>query len=149
MEKYLPYITDITAILAILGFVFSVWKYLDIRDREEKRRNHENLNKILEKLSGKMLDNGEIKIEISFLLSNIYQLLEFKNYSEIILPVLEYLKECPIRTDEKSLEHYFKAIEYVENKLKTNSKNNAEQIAAGCSPRNDNSTLVCHCEERL
>jgi len=115
MCEYLPYIT---AIIAISGFVFSVWKYIDLKNREAKRLEYENFNKILSDLSGKMLNNGDIKLEISFFIGNIYQLLEFEQYKNISLPVLEYIKTVPMRTDENSAIHVHKALHEVINKLK-------------------------------
>jgi hypothetical protein len=115
MLQYLPYIT---AIIAIGGFVFSVWKYIDLKNREEKRLDYENFNKILSNLSGEILANGEIKTEIGFVIANIYQLLNFIKYKDVSLPVLEYHKNCPIKTDEKSLKYVTKAIDDVLEKLK-------------------------------
>lgn len=114
MQYYLPYITSI---IAICGFVFSVWKYIDFKNREEKRLNYENFNKVLSDLSGKMLDNGEVKVEINFLIGNLYKLLEFEQYKNISLPVLEYMKNVPMRTDENSAIHVHKALHTVINKL--------------------------------
>ena len=115
MYTYLPYIT---AIIAIGGFTFSVWKYIDLKNSEEKRLNYENFSKILTNLSGKMLDNGDVKIDIGFLIGNLYQLLAFEQYKNIFLPVLEYMKNVPIRTDENSAIHLHKALHEVINKLK-------------------------------
>jgi len=120
MEKYLPYITNIITVLSIVsGAVFSIVKYIDLRNREEKRLNYENLNNILKNLSGTMLENGEFKVEIGFLISNIYQLLEFKDYSEIIIAVLKYYKDCPIGTDQESLKHVNNSVDYVLRKFKS------------------------------
>lgn len=110
MEKLLPYMT---AIIAIGGFIFSVWKYIDLKDREEERLNYENFDKTLSNLSGELLPDGNIKIEISFLIGNLYKLIEFKKYKHISLPVLKYMKECPINTDEKSLNQVDIAIDEV------------------------------------
>lgn len=116
MYKYLPYITTI---IAICGFVFSVCKYIDLKNKEEKRLDYENFSKILSDLSGKMLPNGDIKLEMGFFIANIYQLLKFKHYKNISLPVLEYIKSVPIRTDEISAIHVHKAIHEVINRLKS------------------------------
>lgn len=118
MYKYLPYITFI---IAVAGFTFSVWKYIELKNREEKRLEYENFNKILTDLSGKMLPNGDIKLEMSFFIGNIYQLLTFKQYKNISLPVLEYIKNVPIQTNEISAIHVHKALNEVINRLK-NSK---------------------------
>lgn len=115
MYKFLPYITTI---ITVFGFVFSAWKYIELKNREEARLDYENFNKIISGLSGRVLDNGDIKIEISSLISNLYQLLEFKKFKDISLPVLEYIKHVPIRTDEISAIHLHKAIHEVINKLK-------------------------------
>lgn len=115
MEKLLHHIT---AIIAICGFVFSVWKYIDLKEREEKRLLYENYSKLLDSLSGKILDNGRITIEISFLIGCIYKLLEFPQYKKISLPVLIYMKECPIKTDEKSIKFVENVIDEVIKQLK-------------------------------
>ncbi len=115
MYKFLPYIT---AIIAIGGFLFSVWKYIELKKIEENRLNYENFNKVLSNLSGKMLDNGSVKIDIGFLIGNLYQLLNFEQYKNVSLPVLEYMKNVPIQTDENSAIHIHKALHEVANKLK-------------------------------
>ncbi|OGI03381.1 MAG: hypothetical protein A2Y25_08630 [Candidatus Melainabacteria bacterium GWF2_37_15] len=118
MEKYLPYITTL---IAIGGFVFSVFKFVDLKQREEKRLNYENLNKLISNISGKIYNTGKVEVIISEQIASIYQLLEFKKYSSIILPFLNYIKDCPINTDPKSLEHINEAIEYVESKLNSHA----------------------------
>jgi len=115
MVKYLPYIT---AIIAIGGFVFSVWKYIDLKNREEKRLEFENLNNLINYISGDArFDNNKSSVMTSKYIANIYQLSLFKNQSFIIIPFLDYLKEYPLITDENSQIRIKEAIDYVIDKL--------------------------------
>ena len=114
MKEYLPYITTI---IAILGFVFSVYKYIDLKNREERRLTYENFDKTLSSLSGTILSNGDIKIEISFLIGNIYKLTEYPQYKNISLPVLNYMKAKPIKTDNESKLLVDKALDNVKEIL--------------------------------
>ena len=49
MREYLPYITTI---IAVFGFVFSVYKYIDLKNREERRLDYQNLNNLINYISG-------------------------------------------------------------------------------------------------
>lgn len=124
MEKYLPYLTTIITVLATVGGgVFSFVKWIAMKNTEEKRLRYENLNKILENLSGKILDNGQIVANPGFVIGNIYKLIEFKEYSHIILPVLNYNKECPINAmSQKQLLLFNEAILHVEEQLLNQNK---------------------------
>ena len=117
MENMLPYIT---AIIASLGFVFSVWKYIDLKNREETRLDYENLNKLIDYVSGDDgfdKDSKRYAIVNSKAIANIYQLCRFKKQSYIVLPFLTYLKEYPPNTDEKSQSKILEAINYTLEKL--------------------------------
>lgn len=112
--RYLPYIT---AIIAILGFVFSVYKYIDLKNREEKRLNYENYSKILENLKGQIVSNDNVFLESSFYIGNVYKLLEFPEYKHISLPILNLKRETLSVADKKHLEHISKALDDVIDKL--------------------------------
>lgn len=114
MKEYLPYITTI---IAILGFVFSVYKYIDLKNREEKRLNYENFSKILENLSGNILPDNNVFLESSFYIGNVYKLLEFPEYKYISLPILYLKRETLSVPNKKHLEHISKAIDVVIEKL--------------------------------
>ncbi len=115
MEKFLPYVT---AIIAILGFVFSVWKYIDLKNREEKRLNYENYSKIIQNLKGELNHNTEmVFLEGSFYVANVYKLLEFPEYKYISIPLLNLKKETLSVENEKQLKHIEMAIDDVLKKL--------------------------------
>lgn len=118
MQEYLPYIT---AIIAISGFVFSVWKYIDLKNREECRLDYENINALINYISGAIMynrDTGRSSVMPAKYISNIYQLSLFKNQSFIILPFLGYIKLNPIKADQETLSKINQAIDYVLEKLK-------------------------------
>lgn len=147
MEKYLPYapyITDIiktsiTTIAAIFALWISVWKYLDIRDREEKRRKYDNLCKVIETLI-KFTESHE-PVNAPSLIFTIYQLQNYREYSKIISPVLINVKTIFIASQnpkERNVEQVQKAIDIVLQEL------GVRQIAtSGFSspPRNDNHSI--------
>ena len=110
MKEYLPYITTI---IAILGFVFSVYKYIDLKNREERRLDYQNLNNLINYVSG----DEKMTVLNSKYIANIYQLSLFKEQSFIIVPFLTYLKEDPFRTNEKASSRINDAIDYVLKKL--------------------------------
>lgn len=115
MKEYLPYITTI---IAVLGFVFSVYKYIDLKNREEKRLNYENYSKIIENLKGETNPNKDtVFLEGSFYVANVYKLLEFPEYKYISLPILYLKRETLSVANEKHLEHISKAINVVIEKL--------------------------------
>lgn len=112
MEKYLPYIT---AIVAVFGFVFSAWQYIDMRNREEKRKNYENFMNITDRLAE--LTNANTIPELK-LIFTIYQLQYLKEYKETIIPVLNKMKDRPPNFESKdSRNAYNNAIDFVLNKL--------------------------------
>lgn len=116
MEKILSYLTSL---IAILGFVFSVWKYIDLKNREEKRLNYENYSKIVENLKGELLQDDYVFLEGSFYVANVYKLLEFPEYSYISIPLLELKSETLSVQNKKHLKHINLAIKTVLNKLKS------------------------------
>lgn len=83
MEKFLPYIT---AIIAIFGFVFSVWKYIDLKNREEVRLNFEQFIRLIDRLQDGNLPAHQLA-------TTIYLLKHFKNYKNAILPLLDYISK--------------------------------------------------------
>ena len=114
MEKTLPYITSL---IAILGFIFSVWKYIDLKNREEKRLNYENYSKIIRNLKGELLENDFVFLEGSFYLANVYKLLEFPEYKYISIPLLKLKQETLSIKNENHLKHIKLAIETVLDQL--------------------------------
>lgn len=115
MENFLPYIT---AIIAICGFVFSVWKYIDLKNREEKRLNYENYSKVIENLKGEIIPNTEnVFLEGSFYVANVYKLLEFPEYKYISIPLLNLKKETLSIENKNHLKHITIAIDTVLKKL--------------------------------
>ncbi len=115
MEKFLPYIT---AIIAIFGFIFSVWKYIDLKNREEKRLNYENYSKIIENLKPEFIPNTQdVFLEGSFYVANVYKLLEFSEYKYISIPLLNLKKETLSVANKHHLKHIDSAIDTVLEKL--------------------------------
>ena len=114
MYKFLPYITSI---IAILSFLVCTLRYLSLKKLEEKRLIDEDFNQILDNLSGRILDNGMIRIEITSLIGNIYKLLEFPQYKNISMPVLRYMRNINIQTDPVALNYIAQAIDEVTKEL--------------------------------
>ena len=120
MEKYLPYITDIIKTLVtvngvIFGLWISIWKYLDTKNREEKRLSYENFMEITDRLAE--LAASKV-IPILKLKLTIYQLQYLKEYSQTIIPILNHMKEdTPGFPSEASRNDYNNTIDYVINEL--------------------------------
>lgn len=114
MHKFLPYITSI---IIILSFLACTLKYLALKKLEEKRLIDEDFNKVLDNLSGRILDNGMIRIEITSLIGNIYKLLEFPQHKRISLSVLKYMRNINIQTDQISMNYIVQAIDEVTKEL--------------------------------
>lgn len=114
MYKFLPYITSIIITLSVL--ICSL-KYLSLKKLEEKRLIDEDFNQVLENLSGRILDNGMIRVEITSLIGNIYKLLEFPQHKKISLSVLKYMRNINIQTDPISLNYIAQAIDEVTREL--------------------------------
>jgi len=116
MEKYLQYAPYITTIIAVLSILGGFLKYIDSRNREEKRLSYENFLQITDKIAKLSTPHG--KISVLELILTIYQLQNLKNYSKTIIPILVYLKACPPNFDGKKSENYYnEAIDYVLNEL--------------------------------
>lgn len=85
MEGALKYISILGAIVA---FVFSVIRYIDVRRREEQTRRFEQFHKIFEWVAGRTATGHEL-VDTQQALA-VYELSEFPEYRHIIIPILEY-----------------------------------------------------------
>ena len=85
MIEYLPYLTTIGSVIA---FVFTVLKYLDSKKQQEKNARFKQFHKIFEWVSGRTAE-GQPLVDTQQAIA-IYQLSEFKEYSYMTLPIINY-----------------------------------------------------------
>ena len=92
LDNVLKYGSIITVATAFISSIAGLWKYLDQRNREEKFKRDEKFHALWELISG---DAGLKDSKISFTrqLASIYQLRNFSEYKDIIVPVLHYLEK--------------------------------------------------------
>lgn len=136
MEKYLSYITTLSI---VIGAVFSFVKYIDLRNREEKRRNYENFIQITDKLGAITNPNHEEKLSATEWIITLYQLQNLKNYSEIIIPILDFLKKRPPEALNYIKDDICEAVDYVQKQLVGSNKKTGQILR---SAQNDSNTTV-------
>jgi len=85
MIEYLPYLTTLGSVVA---FVFTVLKYLDSKKQQEKNERFKQFHKVFELVAGRT-PSGELLVDTQQAMA-IYQLAEFKEYSYMILPIINY-----------------------------------------------------------
>jgi len=88
MIEYLPYLTTLGSIVA---FVFTVLKYIDSKKQQEKNERFKQFLKIFELVAGRTA-NGQPLVDTQQAMA-IYQLSEFKEYSYMTLPIINYYLE--------------------------------------------------------
>ncbi len=91
LDNVLKYLSVISVSGATISFVVGLLKYLDQRNREEKYKRDEKFHALLELISGNA-GLKDSKISFTRQLASIYQLQNFSEYGDIIIPVLRYLK---------------------------------------------------------
>lgn len=92
LDSVLKYLSIISVSGAAISFVVGLLKYLDQRNREEKYKRDEKFHALLELISGNA-GLKDSKISFTRQLASIYQLQNFSEYRDIIMPVLQYLKK--------------------------------------------------------
>ncbi|WP_411345741.1 hypothetical protein ACE3MZ_07025 [Paenibacillus sp. WLX1005] len=101
-----------STIIAVATFLFTVFKYF--HEKKENRRNVEfdQYIRILDRVTGRHPD-GKLMVEIQQI-SAVYQLLEFKNFNYITLPILIHYKEMFTGEEDSS---FIRAINNVYSKI--------------------------------
>ena len=85
MEKYLPYLTVLGAVVA---FWFSVYQYVDAQRFTEKNKRFEQFHRVFEWVAGRTAD-GQVLVDTQQAMA-VYQLSEFSEYKDISLPIIAY-----------------------------------------------------------
>ncbi len=92
LDNILKYLSIISVSGAAISFVVGLLKYLDQRNREEKYKRDEKFHSLLELISGNA-GLKDSKISFTRQPASIYQLQNFSEYGDIVVPVLIYLKK--------------------------------------------------------
>ena len=88
MEIYLPYLT---AIGAIIAFLFSAYQYIDTRRVENRNERFEQFRLVFEWVAGRTAD-GEPLVDTQQAMA-VYELSEFSEYRYASLPIINYYLE--------------------------------------------------------
>jgi len=111
---------EIIAFLAIIGgcisFIVGMYKWIDIRRREEKHRRFEQFHKIFEWVAGRTA-NGNDLVNTQQAMA-VYELSEFPEYKHLSLPILDYYITESSKESDDSL--FRKAL--LETKLRLQKK---------------------------
>ncbi len=100
-------------LLLSLTFIFSVYKYISEKKIERKNEEFKHFIIILDRVSGRY-ENGNLMVDVQQIAA-LYQLLEFKRYSYISIPVLNHFIE---KSSNDSNSAFRKAVLFVCNELK-------------------------------
>ena len=96
MEKYLPYLT---AIGAIIAFLFSAYQYIDTKRVENRNKRFEQFHRVFEWVAGRTAA-GKPLVDTQQAMA-VYELSEFSEYRDVSLPIINYyLKQTEGEPDD-------------------------------------------------
>ena len=85
MNAYLPYLT---ALGAVIAFLFSVYQYVGTMRVSEKNKRFEQFHRVFEWVGGRSVEGGPL-VDTQQAMA-VYELSEFPEYKDISLPIIEY-----------------------------------------------------------
>ena len=88
MQGYLPYLV---ALVAIAGFVFSVYQYVDTKRVSEKNKRFDQFHRVFEWVAGRTA--GGIELVDTQQAIAVYELSNFPEYKDMSLPIINYYLE--------------------------------------------------------
>ena len=84
-KDWMPHVT---ALVAMAGFVFSIYQYTDTRRFEENNRRFDQFHRVFEWVGG-MTADGTRLVDTQQAVA-VYELSRFPEYRELTLPIIEY-----------------------------------------------------------
>jgi hypothetical protein len=84
-RDWLQYATTVGSIVA---FCVAIWKYLDARKRELANRRFEQFHRVFAWVAGRTPE-GNLLVDTQQAVA-VYELSQFREYREMILPIIDY-----------------------------------------------------------
>ena len=81
----------VTALIGLIAFLFSVYKYWDTKNAEAKSKRFDQFHRIFDWVAGRNAD-GHV-LTAAHQTVAIYELAEFPEYKHLSLPVIDYYLE--------------------------------------------------------
>ena len=82
------YLSYLTALGALLAFVFSVYQYVNTKRMEERTTRFEQFHRVFEWVSGRNADGVDL-VNTQQAIA-VYELSEFSEYRDLSMPIINY-----------------------------------------------------------
>lgn len=110
---------DFSLFAVFLGIIFSIYKYLDTKNREQNRKEFEQYHQLIEDLVEPKSDQKPLYMDRQAAV--VYELKHFKRYYPLSLRTLKNLRKTwseKITEDSRLIEEIDITIEFLKQKVK-------------------------------
>jgi hypothetical protein len=106
-----------TAVGSIVAFCVAIWKYLDARRRDLESRRFEQFHRVFAWVAGRTPE-GNVLVDTQQAVA-VYELSEFREYRDLILPIVGYYLAKTTGEPDDSL--FRAALRFTASRLKNGS----------------------------